>query len=293
VIYVKKRETGKVEKETIYGEKALLFLYRKGILARCLRFLICRFPIFSRLYGLWQRLPLTKRKIAPFVTDFNLDPDEFETPLSTFTSFHDFFIRRLKPRCRPLASSPAIIPADGRYLFFQEVSKDMGFTLKNTTYSLVDLLEDETLAARYHGGTVILGRLAPSDTHRFWFPCDGIPDEETKIRGNLFSVNPLALASGLHTLSENKRTFCSLHSQEFGTVLLMEIGATNVGSIHQTYIPHHFVQKGEEKGYFDLGASMLVLLFEPNTLQLERDLAQKEQELEILCQMGQALGKPL
>jgi phosphatidylserine decarboxylase len=69
----------------------------------------------------------------------------------------------------------------------------------------------------------------------------------------------------------------------------MEIGATNVGSIHQTYTPYQFYRKGDEKGYFSFGASALILLFKPRALDLDRDLLAHPGQ-EIKCLLGQSLG---
>ena len=69
---------------------------------------------------------------------------------------------------------------------------------------------------------------------------------------------------------------------------MLEIGATNCGSIHQTFIPGR-VEKGQEKGYFKLGGSSIILLFEPHTLQLDADL-KEDHGLEIYCKIGQKLG---
>ena len=61
---------------------------------------------------------------------------------------------------------------------------------------------------------------------------------------------------------ENKKELTTLKTKYFGDILYVEIGATNVGSIRQTYqdVPLH--KKGEEKGYFEFGGSSIVLLFE-------------------------------
>ncbi|NIP92025.1 MAG: phosphatidylserine decarboxylase, partial [Akkermansiaceae bacterium] len=46
----------------------------------------------------------------------------------------------------------------------------------------------------------------------------------------------------------------------YGTILTLEIGATNVGSIQQTFIPGHAVTRGEEKGYFAFGGSSIITI---------------------------------
>jgi phosphatidylserine decarboxylase len=74
----------------------------------------------------------------------------------------------------------------------------------------------------------------------------------------------------------------------------MEVGATFVGSIHQTFTPNRQCEKGEEKGFFDLGGSTIVLLFEKGKIQFDRDLVKNSQKnLETKALFGDSLGKAI
>ncbi len=85
-----------------------------------------------------------------------------------------------------------------------------------------------------------------------------------------------------------------LFTEQFGKVLYLEIGATNVGSIHQTYSPNTFCVKGAEKGYFSFGASSLILLFKKDAIRFDQDLLDAMKSgLEIRCLMGQSMGKKI
>jgi len=249
--------------------------------------LIAKFPFFSAVYGLWQKAPWTKGKIKKFVEKYGVESSEFEKQIHEFTSFNDFFIRKLKAEARPIASSDAVIPADGRYRFFENFSKAEGIVVKGRKFSLESLLQNRALADRYCEGSAVIGRLCPVDYHRFHFPCDGTPSPAHVINGSWFSVNPWALKKNIHILSQNKRVYCFLETGGLGSVLLMEVGATNVGSIHQTYVPGRLVRRGDEKGYFSFGASALIILFEPGALKLSHDL--RGRDLEIFCRMGEPM----
>ena len=138
---------------------------------------------------------------------------------------------------------------------------------------------------------MVIGRLCPTDCHRFYFPCDCIPGETTCINGWLYSVNPISLRKNIHILTQNKRTICELETQNFGKILYLEVGATNVGSIHQTYTPKKHHPKGSEKGYFSFGASVIILLFEPNKIKIADDLlAAFAKQIEDRCLIGQEMG---
>ena len=44
--------------------------------------------------------PKTIEKIAPFLETYGLDAEDFEKSPDKFTSFNDFFYRKLKPAAR-------------------------------------------------------------------------------------------------------------------------------------------------------------------------------------------------
>lgn len=291
------RQTGKIEREKIYHEPWLHRLYSHTMIAQLLRPwllpVIARSPLFSMLYGTIQKLPWSSHKILPFIAEFGIETSEFlESPLS-FRSFNDFFIRKLKPSARPITpgSHRLIIPADGRYLFYANISRDIPFFIKGERFNLDSLLDDPILAKQYQGGSLMIARLAPSDYHRFHFPCKCEPGETRLINGNLYSVNPLALSYRPSTLWSNKRTLCRLKTTCFGDVLYIEIGATNVGSIRQTYTPGHWYEKGEEKGYFEFGGSALILLFLPTRIRFDQELLDAtHRQIEMRCLLGQSMA---
>ena len=137
-------------------------------------------------------------------------------------------------------------------------------------------------------------RLAPPDYHRFHFPFNCLPLPSSQIDGTLYSVNPIALKKDINILTKNKRERTQLNSKFFGQVQYIEIGATHVGTIHQTFIPNEAYAKGDEKGYFSFGGSCIVLLFEPHSIQFDQDLVEASQKnIETRCLMGQPLGRAL
>ena len=121
--------------------------------------------------------------------------------------------------------------------------------MKGQTLSLTKLLGNHNLASVFKGGSMIISRLAPVDYHRFHFPCDGYIRKITKVNGSLFSVNPIALREMVHVLTENKRVIVEIVSKQYGNILQVVVGATNVGSIHFTAKEHSSYNKGDELGF--------------------------------------------
>lgn len=292
------RLTKKEEEEQVFGKAFLHLLYGEGKVARLFSFLflpfVARSPFFSRFYGTLQKRKSSKRNIQPFIEQYKVDTSEFLLPVEAFHSFNDFFIRKLKPSCRPFAQGEdvAILPADGRYLVYPHIASSEGFLIKGEKFSLEELLQDKALAHKYAEGSLVIARLCPVDYHRFHFPCAGTPEPAQLINGPLFSVNPVALKKNIHILSENKRVITPFHTKNFGTILYIDVGATAVGTIHQTFTPHKPCAKGDEKGYFSFGGSCLLLLFEPGRIHFDQDLLDaSRRSLETLGRLGQPLGK--
>ena len=121
------RQTGEKLREKVYKGKAIELLYGKSWLSRLIRPwflpLLTKWPFFPRFYGHLQKHSSSMGKIRPFIQAFEVDKSEFLEPVSHFRSFNDFFIRKLKPEARPIDPDPAVavIPADGRYYFYQNI----------------------------------------------------------------------------------------------------------------------------------------------------------------------------
>jgi phosphatidylserine decarboxylase len=293
------RKTKREEKEKVYGRFFIEMLYGKGYLSRIFSFFLLPFfsrvPFLSQLYGLFQKSSMSRFKIKPFVQAYHIDASEFLESVDSFVSFNDFFIRRLKSECRPIANGNdvAVLPADARYLVFQDIEKADGFWVKGKKFILEDLLQNEELAANYARGAMVIARLCPVDYHRFHFPCQCVPGEARLINGPLFSVNPMALKRNIGILSENRRVITQLQTN-FGQVQYIEIGATYVGSIQQTYVAGAPYAKGAEKGYFSFGGSCLIMLFEPGRIAFDRDLIDTSmKKMEVRGLVGQSLGRAL
>lgn len=278
------------EHEQIYGEAFLRWAYGSPLGKICLHTLVNK-PIFSQWYGWRMNQPASAQRIIPFIDQYGLDPHEFEMPATSFRNFNEFFFRKLKPEARPIADSPIVFPADGRHLGFADISKIDSFFVKGQKFDLKNFFKDAELSQKYAKGSLVLSRLCPVDYHRFHFPASGVPSETRLINGPLFSVSPIALAQNLSYLWENKRAITELKTEEFGTILLVEIGATCVGSIQQTFTPGEFVKKGDEKGYFAFGGSSTITIFEPGAMSLSDDLLKHSaDQTELYARIGSEMA---
>ena len=285
--------------EQIYGERWLRFAYENPT-GGFFVWALARRTFFSKWYGWKMNKRISALRILPFITEYNMDVDEFAKSAFDFKTFNEFFFRALKPVARPIASGEhvAVFPADGRHLAFANVDTADGFYVKGQKFSLAKLFGEDALpegerplAKQFAGGAMLISRLCPVDYHRFHFPVAGVPGESRLINGWLYSVSPVALRRNVHRLVENKRQLTLIQSPPFDTVAMLEVGATNVGSIKQTYVPGRPVQKGEEKGLFAFGGSCVITIFPRGRIRFAADLlAQSEQCIETYARMGDELG---
>ena len=183
-------------------------------------------------------------------------------------------------------------PCDGLVSAYP-ISRTRHFFIKHTDYTLDQLLKDHKLASRYTGGTALVFRLTVSDYHRYAYIDDGKRSSYRRIPGILNTVNPSAAASR-PIYKENTREYTLIKSQNFGTVLMMEVGAMMVGRImnHHKAYTRLDVFRGQEKGYFAFGGSTVILLFEPGAVRIDRDILRNTAlDIETGVRMGEPVGR--
>lgn len=287
------RYTKQIETEKVFGEKWVRLAYENPG-GRLFVWLIARRAFFSKYYGYKMNKTVSSLKIFPFIAEYNIDVDEFAKSPFDFKTFNEFFYRALKPGVRPIAPGDgvAVFPADGRHLAFADIQAAAGFYVKGSKFSFAELLGDAAVAEQFAGGAMLISRLCPVDYHRFHFPVAGTPGESRRIEGWLYSVSPVALRRRLRYLIENKREITLIQTERFGTVGMIEVGATNVGSIQQSFVPGRAVQKAEEKGIFAFGGSCVITIFQRGRIEFDADiLGQSAVQLETYAKMGDRLGE--
>lgn len=286
------RYTQQIETEAIYGEDFVRWAYENP-LGKLTTALFIKRAFFSKWYGWRMNRPASREKIAPFLARYHVSTEEMLEAPGTFPHFNAFFSRKLKPGARPIAaeSDSLIFPADGRHFVIPDIAASDGIFVKGIRFDLTSLLRDAALAEKFKQGSMIISRLCPVDYHRFHFPCDGTPDVPRFINGSLYSVSPIALRQHPTLLWENKRCITSLQTESMGQVLLLEVGATCVGTIVHTHPSGQAAQKGDEKGHFLFGGSCFITIFEEGKIKFANDLLeQSAQGHEVYARMGDVAG---
>ena len=284
------RQTGEIKTENPPAEGLLKFLYDHPFGKRAI-LPIAKRKFISTLYGRIMDKPSSTKRIQGFIDQHQIDMTASQKSVSDFTSFNDFFYRKLKPEARPIGKG-FVSPGDGRLLAFENVSEVHHFFVKGQKFTLPAFLKDHKLAQQFENASMIILRLAPNDYHRFHFPYDGTPNAAKRIKGYYYSVSPYAITGNFtRVFCENKREYCILQTSDKGDILIAPIGATMVGSIIETYAPDTAIKRGDEMGYFAFGGSTIVVLVDHKKLTLDSDILENtKNKMETFVKMGETIG---
>lgn len=265
---------------------ALTFLYRTAV-GRIFLKLLTR-PAVSRIVGRFMDSRLSIPFIGSFVRHNHMDLSDYE-PVR-YRSYNDFFTRRIRPELRPIDRAPAhlISPCDSKLAAYP-IDEGSRFWIKQSSYSVDDLLGNDPIAADYQGGTCLIFRLTVDDYHRYCYLDDGHKGENRFIGGELHTVKPIALDT-CNIYKRNCREYTVLHTEHFGDVVQVEVGAMMVGKIKNHHGTASF-RRGEEKGMFEFGGSTIVLLLKKGAAAVDQDIFDNTREhRETIVQMGQKIG---
>ena len=129
-------------------------------------------PRVSQICGHFLDSSLSGFLITPFARKNQIVLSDYQ--LDDIHSFNDFFSRKIKPSLRPVDMDPKslIAPCDG-LLSVWKIQKDTVLPIKQSSYTLTDLLRDHRLAARYEGGYCFVFRLCVDHYHRYSYVDSG------------------------------------------------------------------------------------------------------------------------
>lgn len=247
-------------------------------------------PVVSQIAGFALDHPLSTAAIPPFVLKKHIKMSDYAE--ETYRSFNAFFTRPVKPAARPVETAPEVLiaPCDAK-LTVVPVSEETHFTVKGADYSLAAFLGCKRLAARFRGGQVLIFRLTPDDYHRYCYPDACEIGKTRQIKGVLHTVNPVSAEHDVKVYHRNTRTVTMLHTENFGTMLMIEVGAMFVGKIVNH--PHGSkVARGIEKGYFEFGGSTVVLVLEKDAAEIDAGILENSRNgAETIVRYGAGIGK--
>lgn len=238
-------------------------------------------------------------KTIEFSRALGVDPNEWVVPVGGYGDYNSFFTRSLKPNARQITAvdddSVVVSPADSKLTVVENVDHELSvFSVKQEDFTLESFLGNSNLAysREFAGGTLLIFRLSPYNYHRYHMPINGVINSLRWIKiSGLESVDPVAYKTGIDPLIINKRELVVIDSA-YGPVLMVIVGAYNVGSIQTTLTVGKSYKKGDEVGYFAFGGSTLALLFKKGTLAVEGAFVDHSiRGFETSVKMGERVGQ--
>lgn len=241
-------------------------------------------PVVSEVNAWRERSPVSVNRIQPFIERYHIDLSECEK--KSFQSFDDFFTRK-RPYHTEAQEDELIAVADAR-LLSRPVSDNLVVRVKNSSYTLRELVGCSYDMSRYKGGTCLIYRLAMEDYHRYVYLDEGRVGKQVTIPGRLHTIRPVSVKCRAY--SSNHRVCTRLHTAHFGDVLQIEVGALLVGKIQNHPIKRF--NRLQEKGFFRYGGSTILQFFEPGVIVLDEDIrSQSMKGVEVLVHIGESIGK--
>lgn len=265
-----------------------------SVLGRC-TLKILTIPAISKMAGIFLDSKVSCLLISPFIKHTGIDLKDYKC--KKFKSYNDFFTREIKESKRPVDKKDThfISPSDGKVTIYP-IRRSSHFMVKNTIYTLRTILQNKKLACKYHNGYCVIIRLCVDNFHRYCYLDNCTKSENVFIKGRLHTVNPIA-NDYYPIYKENSREYTILHTDNFGDIVHIEVGALMVGKItnhhkNKSCMTDDKFSRGQEKGYFEFGGSTIMLLIPPETdIRFRDDIIENSiLGIETSVKMGECLG---
>ena len=234
---------------------------------------------------------------ASFMADSMYNLEWYSDNAPSWKTFNEFFYREfnktdkrghspLRPIAEPGNNNAIVSPADCTYKMHYPIAEDgqvlgidgqpTSVTLKGThaVFTVAELLQNEELAEKFHGGTFVHYFLNPFDYHRFHSPVNGKVKECEAVQGKVYlDVNVTSngqfdapdSAEGGYEFNQARGVFVVDTEGPMGLVAAVPIGMAQVSGVDMY---HHLldkeVEKGDEFGKFKFGGSDIIVLFQKN-----------------------------
>ena len=230
--------------------------------------------------------------IHDFIQKYQVNMQEaVDEQVEHYACFNDFFIRHLRPECRPVAEAAVVSPVDGVISEIGRITSGRLLQAKGRDYTVSELLSSESaLSAQFDNGSFATLYLSPKDYHRVHMPMDATLKEMIYVPGKLFSVQPTTARVIPRLFARNERLVVFFDTS-VGLMAMVLVGATIVGAIGTAW--HGDIRRGRQKvrfdytdntavntalqkavemGYFKLGSTVVLLFADGERMQWRPDL---------------------
>lgn len=279
------RNRNSKENIIIESNKALNFFYETFIGRILLKPFISK--TFNNIMAKYMNSKYSLKRTNRFINknDINI----FECSKQKYTSYNDFFIRKVVPSKRPINANKNVFisPCDSKLTVYK-INDDLALKIKGAYYS-INTLVDKDIMEEYKGGYALVFRLSTDNYHRYCYIDSGTKGENIHIDGVFHTVQPIALKH-YNFYKTNTREYTILNTNNFKEVIQVEVGAMSIGKIVNNHSKYKF-KKGEEKGYFEFGGSTIVLIVKKDVITIDDDIFSNSlEDIETNVKYGERIG---
>ncbi len=219
---------------------------------------------------------VNQKMVRSFAKHYNIDLSEIEKPIEDYRTLGDFFSRRLKSGARPILGE-VIHPCDGHLIESGKIHDELLIQAKGKFYRVPEFLPENPWHEEFKEGTFFTYYLAPHNYHRVHSPVTGKVCWTTVIPGELWPVNSWSVKNVKDLYAINERVVTGIETEQ-GKMILVMVGATNVGSMSFTFDPNiktnnprknervhrqydlgRPLKVGDEFGTFHLGSTVVAI----------------------------------
>ncbi|HUT77759.1 MAG TPA: archaetidylserine decarboxylase [Polyangia bacterium] len=232
--------------------------------------------------GLVSETRLPRAVLGPAIRGFSLllgvDLDEARVPPGGWSSFGDFFTRRLTPESRPICGDrdALISPCDGLVVDAGVVTgqpSEPRLSIKGTVYGVGELIGDAEAGAAYEGGGYLVVYLHPRDYHGVHAAAEGRLALTRWTPGRRFPVARWAERRIAGVFGRNERLTFEIGLDGGGRLATVMVAAFGVGNLASPFVgrragntrrtdrldPEPRIARGDELGAFRLGSTVVLV----------------------------------
>ena len=233
--------------------------------------------------GWFQQVALNSPHMVDFTENFAVDKTK---PYWGFKSWDDFFTREFKPGRRPVEfpdDDTIIVSAAEATPFSVQTNVKLydSFWVKGQPYSLAHMMNNDSRAEVFVGGTVYQAFLSADSYHRWHAPVSGKIVSTEIVPGTYFSEPLLegfspdsgvpqpdpeadeASQGYISAVATRGVIFIEADNPDIGLMCMIQIGMAEVSSVDITMPTGQHFKKGEQLGMFHFGGSTHCLIFGP------------------------------
>lgn len=269
---VKVYNRGNLSFETEDVNKFVIFLYNT-VLGRILLKLIFTKKWFTKLNSCFIKSRVSSLYINRFIKKNNIDMSRVEE--KKYISFDDFFTRRLVDEAIKMDEVNNLLSVSDGKLMVYDIDDNLSIHIKNSIYTISELLKDDDIASWYKGGVCLVYRLTKDDYHHYYYFDDGDIIYNKKIKGSLHTVMPIAHKK-YKVYTENTREYDVINTKNYGKIVYMEVGALMISKINND--SGVSFKRGDHRGYFSFGASTIIVLFKKDMVKIDSDILSLNRE---------------